>query len=46
MQAAVAKREFDYARGVEQLKQKSAAEEAAWAPHDPSSGKIGKSRRT
>ena len=44
VQAAVAKREFDSARGVEQLKQKYAAEEAAWAPHDPVIRQFGKSR--
>ena len=35
VQAAVAKREVDGARGVAELKQKYAAEEAAWAPWEP-----------
>ena len=44
VQAAVAKREIDASRGVEQLKQKYAQEDAAWAPHDPDIRQFGKSR--
>ena len=35
VKAAVAKREIDASRGVEQLKQKYAQEDAAWAKHEP-----------